>query len=268
MTSWRDSASSQARAELDALLNAALGLCPAATRATRRVLPLRRSGDRCGQIEMIAARPDMTDDGPLSADVITASSRNSPPDKASCLPVRSFPTSTRPTEPDVMDVASNTSKDRHCASSCPMRSHASTTTSTTDSCARQRPLGASGRTLERVRSRRAGAPMLSWLPSAPTTPGGRGRLYGRSRLGRLQLAEPLHGVGRDILVVQQIEHRYDPVTCLGHIAESGHDQRARFPLPNIHRDRQQVVQHRFVCHPFKRIADRPPQPPGWRFWKQ
>jgi hypothetical protein len=72
MTSWRDHASPQAQNDLDGLLEPALGFAQQQLAENGEFFPYAVVVGVDGHIEMVAARPNPTDDQPASADVITA----------------------------------------------------------------------------------------------------------------------------------------------------------------------------------------------------
>lgn len=72
MTSWRDTASPQAQRDLDELLNAALGSAQQQLARRGEFYPYAVAIRFDGQAEMIAARPEPTDEHPAARDVITA----------------------------------------------------------------------------------------------------------------------------------------------------------------------------------------------------
>ncbi len=72
MTSWRDTASVQAQADLDCLLNPALGFAQQQLEKHGEFFPYAVVVRADSETEMVASRPDVTDDRPPSADVVTA----------------------------------------------------------------------------------------------------------------------------------------------------------------------------------------------------
>ena len=72
MTSWRDGTSHQAQSDLDELLSASLGFAQQQLAEHGEFFPYSVVVGADGQTEMIAARPDGTDDRPASADVIAS----------------------------------------------------------------------------------------------------------------------------------------------------------------------------------------------------
>jgi hypothetical protein len=72
MTSWRDSASTQAQNDLDGLLEPALGFAQQQLAKYGEFFPYAIVVRADGQTEMVAARPEAAHDQPASADVITA----------------------------------------------------------------------------------------------------------------------------------------------------------------------------------------------------
>lgn len=72
MTSWREQASAQSQADLDGLLNVALGFAQQQLTEHGEFFPFAVGVTTAGEAEMIAARPDITDEQPRSADVIDA----------------------------------------------------------------------------------------------------------------------------------------------------------------------------------------------------
>ncbi len=72
MTSWRHDASEQAQADLDRLLNTALGFAQQQLEQHGELFPYALAVRADEQTEMIAARPEETDDRPASADVIAS----------------------------------------------------------------------------------------------------------------------------------------------------------------------------------------------------
>lgn len=72
MTSWRDTASERAQADLDGLLNPALGFAQQQLEQHGEFFPYAVVVRADGETEMVAARPDADDDRPASNDVIDA----------------------------------------------------------------------------------------------------------------------------------------------------------------------------------------------------
>ena len=72
MTSWRDDASEQAQADLDGLLNPALGFAQQQLEKQGEFFPYAVVVRADSETEMVAARPDAADDRPQSTDVVTA----------------------------------------------------------------------------------------------------------------------------------------------------------------------------------------------------
>ncbi len=72
MGSWRDRASQQAQADLDGLLDAALGFAQHELDSHGEFFPYAVVIDTRGQTETIAARPDADDDQPNSTAVVDA----------------------------------------------------------------------------------------------------------------------------------------------------------------------------------------------------
>ena len=72
MTSWRDTASAQAQADLDGLLTVALGFAQQQLAKHGEFFPYAAAVRTDGEAEMIAAPPNRADDRPASADVIAA----------------------------------------------------------------------------------------------------------------------------------------------------------------------------------------------------
>lgn len=64
MTSWRDGASEQAQADLDGLMNVALGFAQQQLAKHGEFFPCAAAVRWDGQIEMIAAPPDPRNDRP------------------------------------------------------------------------------------------------------------------------------------------------------------------------------------------------------------
>ncbi len=72
MTSWRETASAQAQADLDSLLNPALGFAQQQLKEHGEFFPYAVVVRADGETEMVAARPDAGDDRPASSDVVAA----------------------------------------------------------------------------------------------------------------------------------------------------------------------------------------------------
>ena len=72
MTSWRDSASAQAQADLDSLLNSSLGFAQQQLSRRGEFYPYAAAIRADGQIEMIAGRPETASKHPAAADVIAS----------------------------------------------------------------------------------------------------------------------------------------------------------------------------------------------------
>lgn len=72
MTSWREGASPQAQQDLDGLLNPALGFAQQQLDKYGEFFPYAVVVRADGEVEMVAARPDGSDDRPTSADVMDA----------------------------------------------------------------------------------------------------------------------------------------------------------------------------------------------------
>jgi hypothetical protein len=72
MSSWRETASAEAQADLDGLLNVALGFAQQQLAARGEFYPYAAAIGKDGQAEMIAVQPDPGDDRPNSADVAAA----------------------------------------------------------------------------------------------------------------------------------------------------------------------------------------------------
>jgi hypothetical protein len=72
MTSWRDHASPQTQQDLDGLLEPALGFAQQQLAQHGEFFPYAVVIRTDGETEMVAARPDPSNDKPASADVITA----------------------------------------------------------------------------------------------------------------------------------------------------------------------------------------------------
>jgi hypothetical protein len=73
MNSWRDTASPQAQADLDGLLNAALGFAQHQLAERGEFFPYATVVRTDGEAEMIAASPNPANDRPASSDVISSS---------------------------------------------------------------------------------------------------------------------------------------------------------------------------------------------------
>lgn len=72
MSSWRDTASAQAQADLDGLLNAALGFAQHQLAKRGEFFPYATAVTTDGHAEMIAAPPNPANDRPASSDVIAS----------------------------------------------------------------------------------------------------------------------------------------------------------------------------------------------------
>lgn len=72
MTSWRETASRQAQADLDGLLNATLGFAQQQLAKHGEFYPYAAAVRMDGQAEMIAATPDPSQDRPASTTVIAS----------------------------------------------------------------------------------------------------------------------------------------------------------------------------------------------------
>lgn len=72
MTSWRDTASVQAQADLDRLLNPALGFAQQQLEKHGEFFPYAVVVRADSETEMVASRPDAADDRPPSGDVVDA----------------------------------------------------------------------------------------------------------------------------------------------------------------------------------------------------
>ncbi len=72
MPSWRDSASAQAQADLDSLLNSTLGFAQQQLATHGEFYPYTAAIRVDGQTQMITGRPDVTSDHPIAADVIAS----------------------------------------------------------------------------------------------------------------------------------------------------------------------------------------------------
>ena len=72
MTSWRDTASAQAQADYDTLLDAVLGFAQQLLTTSGEFYPFAAAIRTDGKAEMVAARPNPDDEHPRSDDVIAA----------------------------------------------------------------------------------------------------------------------------------------------------------------------------------------------------
>jgi hypothetical protein len=72
VSSWRETASAEARADLDGLLNVALGFAQQQLTTRGEFYPYAAAIGADGQPEMVAAQPHPGDDSPRSADVAAA----------------------------------------------------------------------------------------------------------------------------------------------------------------------------------------------------
>lgn len=72
MSSWRDTASAQAQADLDGLLNAALGFAQHQLVERGEFFPYAAVVTTGGEAEMVEAPPSPADDRPASSDVIAS----------------------------------------------------------------------------------------------------------------------------------------------------------------------------------------------------
>jgi hypothetical protein len=72
MTSWRETASAQAQADLDGLLDPTLGFAQQQLAKHGEFFPYAVAVTATGQTEMINARPDSRDEHPASVDVLVA----------------------------------------------------------------------------------------------------------------------------------------------------------------------------------------------------
>lgn len=72
MTSWRETSSAQAQEDLDTLLDLAVRFAQQQLDEAGEFYPFAVAVDAMGQVEIIAGRPDETDDHPQSADVFAS----------------------------------------------------------------------------------------------------------------------------------------------------------------------------------------------------